>query len=68
MKGAVRDARVLGNLVGRSALEIGCREGFEDAVDVGVVVDVMLAFHDAPKCRDHQEDEIVNGRSHKPRI
>jgi hypothetical protein len=33
-----------------------------------VVVDVMLAFHDAPECRDHREDEIVNGQSHKPKI
>jgi hypothetical protein len=32
-----------------------------------VVAYVMLAFHDAPECRNHREDEIVNGQSHKPR-
>jgi hypothetical protein len=26
-----------------------------------VMVDVMLAFHDTPECRDHREDEIANG-------
>jgi hypothetical protein len=51
-KGAVRDACISGNLGHRSALEIGYTEVLEDVVDVGVVVDVMLAFHDAPECRD----------------
>jgi hypothetical protein len=67
-KGAVRDARISGNLGDCSTLEIGCRELLEDVVDVGVVIDMMLAFHDSPECRDHREDEIVNGQSHKPRI
>jgi hypothetical protein len=53
MKGAVREARISGNLGHRSALEIGCREALEDVVDVGVVVDLMLEFHDMPQCHDH---------------
>jgi hypothetical protein len=67
-KDTIRDARISGNLGDRSALEIECREVLEDVVDVGVVLDLMMAFHDAPQCLDHQEDERVNDQSHKPKI
>jgi hypothetical protein len=66
--GGLRDARVSRNLRDGSALQIGRMEVVEDFVDIGVSIDMILAFHDSLEGRDHREDEIVNGQYHRSRI
>jgi hypothetical protein len=55
-KSVFRDARISRNLRDGSALQIGHTEVVDDIADIGVSVDVMLAFHDSPEGRDHRED------------
>jgi hypothetical protein len=67
-EGRARDAQMSRNLRDGSAVQIGRIEIVEDTVDVGVSIDVILAFHDSPEGRDHREDEMLNCQYDKPRI